>query len=63
MTSDYALLRQRGEMHVDPQQVPALRRAAKRDGLALSQSTTRDYMGRPTTVVALHDGQGNIVRA
>lgn len=59
----YAYLRRVGQTQAPKGDVAALRRMAKRDGLRLTSSTRRDYMGRPVTTVALVTDDGmTIVR-
>lgn len=52
-TERYAYLRRVGQTQTPKEDVAALRRLAKRDGLRLTSNTKRDYMNRPTTTVAL----------
>lgn len=61
----YALLRRRGEISADalPASTAALRRRAATDGLRIVQSTTTDYVGRKTRLVAVVDSTGTIAYA
>lgn len=57
----YTALLSAGEVPCDPSLVAGVRRLALRDGHRFSRSTSRDYMGRSTVLVSIHDGHGNLV--
>ena len=61
----YGILRRLGETNLDHLGVTAgvLRRRAAQDGLRVTQSTTTDYMGRKTRLIAVTDSAGLIAYA